>query len=93
MLLYRPPRKHQNPQPQVEKPDVERAIMSFRNEEEYEAAAARAMTPKAKAKKFQLEEEKKELIERRPGLPSVFNNRDLAEQRCKERKALKKAQE
>ena len=52
MLLYRPPRKHQKPALQVEKPDVERAIMSFRNEEAYEAAAARAMTPKAKAKNF-----------------------------------------
>ena len=82
MLLYRPPRKHQKPK--KEKPVVDKVIMSFRNEEEYEAAAARAMTPKAK--KVRLEEEKKEPLQKRPGLPSVFNNRDLAEQRIQERK-------
>ena len=67
---------------------VTRAIMSFNNEEEYEAAAAaaRACPPQA------IEDEKKELLERRPGLPSVFNNRNLAEQRIQERKAQKKAQ-
>ena len=91
MLLYRPPRKYQKPKPKEEKPDIERAILSFRNEEEYEAAAARAMTPKAK-KKIMMEEEKKEPLERRPGLPSVFNNRNIAEQRIQERKAQKKAQ-
>ena len=47
MILYRPPRNYQQ-KPNEEKEVKDRAIMSFRNEEEYAAAAARATTPKAK---------------------------------------------
>ena len=70
MLLYRSPRKYQ-------KPKEERTTISFRSEEEYEAAAARSMNPKAK-QNFSMVEERKELQVRRSGLSSVLINRELA---------------